>query len=252
LQNNLRIVVLLVIASALTVAFIACSSGDSNGAVPAAAEADPGEVGAVEDGSGESSIEQQIATSITFTSPVFNETRRIPKKSTCSEERPPPDGAEYGSQSFADTGENLSPPLDWSDVPEGTASFALIMDSTEDLGAPWTHWVIWNIPPDAAGLPEDVQSTEELPDGSRQGVNSGRTIGYLGPCPLPQVVYDSGRASEQGAEKYNFHLYALDKMLDLAPGATKEDLLGAIDGHILAAGELVGERVGKKLLKIDW
>jgi phosphatidylethanolamine-binding protein (PEBP) family uncharacterized protein len=240
-----RVMVQLAVAS-LAVLFSACSSDGEGSAAPAAAVTD-----SAEDGGAEPSVQQDMAATITFTSPVFNEKRRIPAKHTCTNERPPPDGVTVAPGA---AGENISPPLEWTDVPEGTTSIALIIDSEEAVG-PWTHWVVWNIPADSTGLSEGVSTEAELPDGSRQGANSAGDIGYLGPCPPPFAIIDASaggdvvRSKTGSVQKYYFHLYALDSVLDLAPGATKEDLLGAMEGHVLGTGELAGERVGRKILK---
>ena len=241
-----RVIVLLAVAS-LAVLVLACSSDvEESSSEPAAAQADP-----AEQGGGEPSVDQEAAATIVFTSPVFNEKRRIPVKHTCVNERPPPAGVTVAP---GKAGENISPPLDWTDVPEGTASFALIVDSEEAAG-PWTHWVVWNIPADSTGLGEGAAADGELPDGSRQGVNSKGEIGYLGPCPPPFAIIDASAGGDMVRSKtgsvatYYFKLYALDTTLDLAPGATKDDLLAAMDGHVLAVGELSGERVGRKILK---
>ena len=240
-----RVIVLLTVA-AIAVLALACSSDGDEPAAPAAAQADP-----AEQGGGEPSVAQDVAASITFTSPVFNEKRRIPVKHTCADERPPPAGVTVAP---GKAGDDISPPLEWTDVPEGTASLALIVDSEEAAG-PWTHWVVWNIPADSTGLDEGVASDGELPDGSRQGVNSKGEVGYLGPCPPPFAIIDASAGGDMVRSKtgsvstYYFKLYALDATLDLAPGATKADLLAAMDGHVLAVGDLAGERVGRKILK---
>ena len=238
--------VLLVVAS-IAVLLFGCSSDSEESAAPAAAATGPAE----EEGGGEPAVDLAAAATITFTSPVFNEKRRIPVTHTCSNERPVPDGVTVAP---GKAGDDISPPLEWTDVPEGTASFALIVDS-EEAGAPWTHWVVWNIPADSTGLNEGVASDGELPDGSRQGVNSKGEVGYLGPCPLPFAIIDASAGGDMVRSKtgsvptYYFKLYALDATLDLAPGATKEDLLAAMEGHVLGVGELAGERVGRKILK---
>jgi hypothetical protein len=127
------------------------------------------------------------------------------------------------------------------------------VDSNEAEG-PWTHWVVWNIPADSTGLAEGVSDGGELTDGTRQGVNSKDEIGYLGPCPPPFVLTNAGTGSDQRrddstVQKYHFWLYALDTVLELAPGATKGDLLRAMEGHVMGVGELAGERLGKRILK---
>lgn len=126
-------------------------------------------------------------------------------------------------------GENTSPPLSWSQAPAGASSFALIMDDPDAPRGVFTHWVLFNLPPDTRELAEGVPREGELASGALQGNNGTGRTGYLGPCP------PSGPAHH-----YRFTLYALDKTLDLAAGASKEQVLNAMQGHILAQGELVG------------
>lgn len=145
----------------------------------------------------------------TITSSAFAHGAMIPKEYTCD-------------------GKDVSPPLSWSDPPEKTQSFALIMDDPDAPMGTWVHWVIYNIPATARSLPEGIPTNADLPDGSRQGRNSWRRIGYGGPCP------------PSGSHRYFFKLYALDTALTLASGATKEELLQAMEGHILAQAELMG------------
>lgn len=146
---------------------------------------------------------------MTLTSSAFTHGAMIPKDYTCD-------------------GKDISPPLSWSDPPEKTQSFALIMDDPDAPMGTWVHWVIYNIPATARGLPEGVPKDADLPDGSRQGRNSWRRIGYGGPCP------------PSGTHRYFFKLYALDTVLTLASGATKDELLKAMEGHILAQAEFMG------------
>jgi len=160
------------------------------------------------------------------------------------EEKEPPGGDKMPfiitSVAFADgvnipvkyscDGENVSPQLDWGQGPAGTASFALIMD---DPDAVYTHLVIFNLPSDAHGLPEAVPKDDKLASGALQGkIGSGGVgypIGYFGPCP-----------PKGSPHHYRFTLYALDKSLDLAAGASKDQVLQAMQGHILAQSQLVG------------
>src|SRR5579863_51037 len=122
-----------------------------------------------------------------------------------------------------------SPQLSWSAPPEHAQSFALIVfDKDSPMGFKFTHWVVYDIPPDKRELAEDVAKQEQLSDGSRQGPNDYNRIGYVGPCP------------PRGTHHYVFTLYALDTKLNLPPGASKKQLLKAMNGHILASGELVG------------
>lgn len=125
-------------------------------------------------------------------------------------------------------GPNVSPALHWQDVPEGARSLALICDDPDAPRKVWVHWVLFDLPPETTHLPERVPSSPTLPGGGVQGTNDFPAIGYGGPCP------------PSGTHRYVFKLYALDRTLGLAPGATKEQVLQAMRGHVLAAAELVG------------
>ncbi len=130
---------------------------------------------------------------------------------------------------FAAGGENLSPPLAWEGVPAGTKSLALITDDPDAPRGTWTHWVLYNLPADAHGLAQGVPKNAVLPNGAHQGINSGNAVGYDGPQPPP------GKAHH-----YHFKVYALDTTLDLPPRATKAQLEQAMQGHVLAEGEVMG------------
>jgi hypothetical protein len=145
-----------------------------------------------------------------LTSEAFGPQEAIPQRFTCD---------------FWDT----SPPLSWSAPPDGTQSFALIMDDPDAPMRTWVHWVLFNVPADERALPENVPAEEQLSDGSLHGKNSWGRSDYGGPCP------PSG-----STHRYVFKLYALDTQLDLEAGATKKQVLDAIDGHVLGYGELVG------------
>ena len=127
-------------------------------------------------------------------------------------------------------GKDVSPPLSWSGVPEGTKSFALICDDPDAPMGTWVHWVIYNISPEAKNLPEAVKTQGTLEDGSFQGVNDAGRIGYHGPCPPPGAPH-----------RYFFKLYALDTLLNLNSGLTKAELLQAIEGHIIDQTQLMGK-----------
>lgn len=126
-------------------------------------------------------------------------------------------------------GEDVSPPLEWTGVPDGTKSLALICDDPDAPMGTWVHWVVFNLPPGSEGLPEQVLSEKQLGNNARQGSNDFRRIGYGGPCP------------PGGTHRYFFKLYALDTELELASGSGKAQLLKAMEGHILAEGELIGK-----------
>lgn len=126
-------------------------------------------------------------------------------------------------------GEEISPPLNWSDTPAGTKTFALISDDPDAPVGTWVHWVIWNIPASARALDENLPKSASLPNGAKQGTTDFRRIGYGGPCP------------PSGTHRYFFKLYALDMTLDLPASTTKKDLEMAMQGHILAQAELIGK-----------
>jgi len=134
------------------------------------------------------------------------------------------------SAKYSCIGKNISPALTWNDPPAGTQSFALIADDPDAPVGTWVHWVLFNIPADERSLPEDLPVTGKNvdPNAIYFGKNSSGNTRYDGPCP------------PSGTHRYYFKLYALDSLVDLLPGATKEELLKAMQGHILAQGELMG------------
>ncbi|MFC2174812.1 YbhB/YbcL family Raf kinase inhibitor-like protein [archaeon] len=137
-----------------------------------------------------------------LTSSAFGEMQPIPAKYTCD-------------------GDDVNPPLDVSDVPEGTKSLALIVDDPDAPLGIWVHWVVWNLP--VKNMPEN-----KLEFGGIQGMNSFGKLDYGGPCP------------PSGKHRYFFKMYALDTKLDLEDGLSKEELERAMDSHILAQAQLVG------------
>ncbi len=132
-------------------------------------------------------------------------------------------------QHYTCDGDNVSPPLQWGDVPEGTKALALIVEDPDAPGGTFTHWVMYDIPPHVRQLPENVRHDEVLPNGANQGINDFGKIGYGGPCP------------PGGCHHYYFKLFALNTRLDLEPGATRDDLAEAMQGHILAETEIMGQ-----------
>jgi len=156
------------------------------------------------------SLTEEVEMMLHFTSPAFEPGGSIPARFTC-------------------VGEDLSPALEWGEPPAGTRSFALIMDDPDAPNGVFVHWVIYNIPAESRGLPEAVMGGAELPDGTRQGLNSAHENGYLGPCP------------PSGTHRYFFKLYALDTMLeDLGSEAGASELMKAISGRFLVNAELMG------------
>lgn len=142
------------------------------------------------------------------------------------------DGARIPGR-YARAGENRSPALHWSRLPQGSASVALVCEDPDAPQAePFTHWVLFNIPPTLPGLPEGVSKGPLPPEvpGAAQGVNDFGGIGYDGPAP----------PRGDGPHRYRFELYALDAMLDLPPGLTKIALRRTLEGHVLGKGLLTG------------
>lgn len=139
-------------------------------------------------------------------SPAFEHNGPIPKK-------------------YAGEGEDVSPPLRWSEGPNGTKSYALICDDPDAPQAePWVHWVAYDIDSGVTRLGEGDAN------GAKEGVNDFRQEGYGGPMP----------PEGHGTHHYHFKVYALDTPVDMKPGATKAELEKAMSGHILDEGEVVG------------
>lgn len=146
---------------------------------------------------------------LSLTSNAFASGQNIPSKYSC-------------------VGREISPDLAWTGAPAATKSFALIVDDPDAPMGTWVHWLVYNIPATTHNLPEAVSAGAQLRDGGLQGKNSSGKLGYNGPCP------------PSGTHRYFFKLYALDTVLNLSSGASKDQLLKAMDGHILAQGELAG------------
>ena len=147
---------------------------------------------------------------ITVTSSAFAQAGMIPSKYTCD-------------------GENVSLPLRWETLPKGTKSIAIISDDPDAPMGTWVHWIMWNIPADAAGVAENIPPVKELPNGARQGITDFQCHGYGGPCP------------PSGTHRYYFKVYALDTMFEIVNTSTKTELLSAMKGHIIAEGQLMGK-----------
>ena len=126
-------------------------------------------------------------------------------------------------------GANVSPPLSWDFAPDGTKSFALIADDPDAPGKTWVHWVVFNLAANTRELPASLPAQDAITSGGRQGTTDFRKSGYGGPCP------------PTGAHRYYFKLYALDTELALDSSATKDQLLKAMEGNVLAEGQLMGK-----------
>ena len=138
------------------------------------------------------------------------------------------EGLPIPAQYTAD-GQDVSPPLSWGGVPAGTRSLALVCEDPDAPRGTWSHWVLFNLPAEASGLPEGVPLEAKLPSGATQGANDFRKVGYGGPSPPPGKPH-----------RYFFKLYALDTTLSLPPSTTRQQLQAAVQGHVLAEGQLMG------------
>lgn len=150
-----------------------------------------------------------------ISSPDIDVTNPIPQKFTCE-------------------GENISPALEWKDPPEGTKSFVLIVDDPDapDPKAPkmtFVHWVLYDIPATIRSIPEKIPASKRLENGGISGFSDYKKYGYNGPCP------------PIGEHRYFFKLYALKSTLDLPPGKTKNDVMQAMEGKILAEAKFIGK-----------
>lgn len=144
------------------------------------------------------------AMALQVSSSAFSEGQPVPEKYTCD-------------------GQNVSPPLKWSGAPANTRSFSVIADDPDAPSGTFTHWVLYDLPPDTTELSEGSSA------GGKQGVSGFKKTGYGGPCPPPG-----------GAHRYFFHVYALDVASLGGPGLSKQDVTTAMKGHIVGQGQLMG------------
>jgi Raf kinase inhibitor-like YbhB/YbcL family protein len=140
----------------------------------------------------------------TLTTSAFDDGQEIPSRHSCE-------------------GDDLSPPLSWSGVPQGTRSLALIVDDPDAPGGTFTHWLAWRLEPASGGIGEGEVAAVE-------GRNDFGTVEYRGPCPPPG----------HGPHRYFFRLHAVDADIELEPGADKQVLERALEGHVLGSAELIG------------
>jgi len=145
-----------------------------------------------------------------LTTTAFSQGKSIPEKHTCD-------------------GDNVSPALSFGEVPAKAQTLAIIMDDPDAPNKTYVHWVLWGIPGDSKGIEGGITDEKNPADGIFQGTMSGNKIGYRGPCP-----------PEGQEHRYFFKLYALDTRLDLDSETTKENLLDAMEDHIIGYAELMG------------
>jgi Raf kinase inhibitor-like YbhB/YbcL family protein len=140
-------------------------------------------------------------------SSAFQNNGAIPRKYTCD-------------------GDDVSPPIEWSEVPANARTVALICDDPDAPKHDFVHWVLFNVAPNAGAVPEHVPRRAELADGACQGTNDFGKVGYGGPCP------------PSGTHHYRFTLYAVDTELRVNPSARKEAVLAAMQGHVIESAQL--------------
>jgi Raf kinase inhibitor-like YbhB/YbcL family protein len=150
-----------------------------------------------------------------LTSSAFREGELIPSRYTCD-------------------GENVSPPLEWDGIPEGTRSLALVVDDPDAPSRTFVHWVLYHLPASVRELAEGVGGSEVIKIGAMQGRNDFHKVGYGGPCP------------PSGTHRYFFRLYALNAPLELHAGATGKELESAMKGRIAAEAQLMGRYARRK------
>ena len=148
-------------------------------------------------------------SSMNITSPSFENGQPIPVEYSCK-------------------GSDISPPLEWSDVPSNAVTLALICDDPDAPMGTWVHWVYFDIPAGKNGLPQGVDNSDMPAIGGVQGKNSWRKNGYGGPCP------------PGGTHRYFFKLFAVDSELRLAPTSNKAKVLKALEGHVIDEAQLMG------------
>ena len=165
-----------------------------------------------EPAAGETPRLQEGAMTFTLTSPAFENGMTIPTRHTCD-------------------GEDVSPPLLWEGAPGNSASYVLIVDDPDAPRGTFVHWVLYDLPGHARELPENVGPAQRLENlgEAAQGENDFDEIGWNGPCPPPGPPH-----------RYVFRLYALDARLGLDPGVKRQEVEGAMEGHVIGSAELTG------------
>jgi len=150
--------------------------------------------------------------SIVLTSKAFSQGQPLPQRYTA-------DGA------------NVSPPLNWSNLPSGTKEVVIMMEDPDGTGGNFSHWILYGLSPDVTSLPEEIPAKPEVDQPkARQGRNSMMMNGYLGPAPVPG----------SGIHHYTFRIFAMDKALPVKPGSSKEELQKEMYTHVLSQGVLMG------------
>ncbi len=231
---RLGVAVLITIAG---LALLACSSDDDGDSGGAAAAADDSVSAGADDERTIYLLRQTFPQTVMVTTTSLTKFGLIDQKHTCE-------------------GQNISMQLSWQDVPEGAQSFTLVFEDLDGPdGDPWTHWILYNIPPDATDIAESAANEGTLPAGSLLGKNDNANIEYSGPCPPPLILAAGGandpnfKTEDSPKEGYYLRLYALDTVLDLDEGASRNTVLRAIEGHVIAGGEVAPEYRTRKRVR---
>ena len=176
-------------------------------------------------------LRQPIPGSFNVTTTSFKETGFLQTEFTCE-------------------GTDSSPHIAWGDVPSGTQSIAVLAEDLDLAGAVASHWIVWGLPSDTHELPASASGSSALPIGAMEGVNTYGQPGYKGPCPPPKIRARGSQCKSSGFESnpYRWSVYAVDKDVSLGPGATRVNLLQAIDGSILASGSIDVRYISKNLI----
>jgi Raf kinase inhibitor-like YbhB/YbcL family protein len=157
-----------------------------------------------------SSAQKANPNQILVTSTAFTDGSPIPAKFSCQ-------------------GKNVSPPLEWTALPQGIRSAAILCEDPDAPGGTFTHWVLYDIPPTVKRLTENTPKLEVLPNSAKQGLNDFEQTGYGGPCPPPGKPH-----------RYYFRIFALDLESPLKPATKRDELLRIVKGHVLGEGKLMG------------
>lgn len=176
-----------------------------------------------------------IIITLLVTGIEFSQTKAKGKKMEIKLESPAFRNGDFIPSKYTCDGENISPALSWNKPSDKVKHYCLIVEDPDAPSGNFVHWIVFDIPANITTLNEDITNQKNLPDSAEMGTNDARRIGYFGPCP------------PSGTHRYFFRIYAIDTVLKMDAGATKAEVMKAMQGHIVAQGELMGkyQRKGK-------
>ena len=207
----------------------ACGGGDepeeTAGSEQAAAE--PAGAAEIAVDQSEYTLTQVLSPTMEVSSSSITSRSLLPQEATCE-------------------GEDMSPQLSWAGAPEGTQSFAIILNDSDAKEGDFAHWVVYSIPATVTEIAQGAPAGETLPNGGKQGINDYEKVQYNGPCPPPLVTKLIVESGTDLPHRYYFTVYALDIDIDLPAGVNKYAVLRAMDGRILATGEFMRRYVTKR------